>query len=505
MVWLNDAQHYMDNPRTSEKVAAQLRALLTSPERRPVLVLGTLWPEFVDRYTALPMTAFGDDDPYNGTRDLLAGCMLSVPDAFREEELNQAAVLAQADPLLADSLTRTAITGQVTQDLAGAPELLRRYTSAAPPSRALLEAAMDARRLGVGLHLSRDFLSNAAVGYLKDQEFNQLSENWVDEAYADLARPVHGKQAPLTRARLRPSFLPSGDVAAPPCPPQAAVVFRLADYLEQYGRDTRRGYCPPDSFWHAAGAHTTASAELSDLARAAQRLGQHAWAHHLRYRAFEAGDPIALYALALIRLRAGDETQSRKLLRQAADAGCVEALYDLALLLEQNGDSAGAEVTALEAAQSGGIETLYDLAVLRERTGDVNGAQRSYQQAAEAGDLHALIELARLREEYGARNVAHTLYQRAAEAGDLYALVSLTRMREEDGDKDGAEALALDAAASGYTNALYELAQLRERAGDPAGAAALYQRAAETGDITAATLIEQRRRGRHQDGQCSER
>ena len=48
VVWLNEAQFYLDTPagELGERVAAGLRELLRDPGRAPVLVLGTLWPEF---------------------------------------------------------------------------------------------------------------------------------------------------------------------------------------------------------------------------------------------------------------------------------------------------------------------------------------------------------------------------------------------------------------------------------------------------------------------------
>jgi hypothetical protein len=48
---------------------------------------------------------------------------------------------------------RSAPDGAVIQFLAGAPELLARYRHAPPAAAALIGAAMDARRLGMGAGL----------------------------------------------------------------------------------------------------------------------------------------------------------------------------------------------------------------------------------------------------------------------------------------------------------------------------------------------------------------
>ena len=56
MVWLNEAQFYLDPAEAGlgERVAAGLRELLRDPARAPVLVLATLWPGFWDTLTTRP-------------------------------------------------------------------------------------------------------------------------------------------------------------------------------------------------------------------------------------------------------------------------------------------------------------------------------------------------------------------------------------------------------------------------------------------------------------------
>ena len=48
VIWLNEAQHYLLTPTNElgERVAAGLRELLRDPGRGPVLLLGTIWPEY---------------------------------------------------------------------------------------------------------------------------------------------------------------------------------------------------------------------------------------------------------------------------------------------------------------------------------------------------------------------------------------------------------------------------------------------------------------------------
>ncbi|MFF7127274.1 helix-turn-helix domain-containing protein [Streptomyces sp. NPDC008240] len=204
VVWLNEAQHYLGHPQTGERIAAALHTLLTSTDCGPVLVLGTLWPEYADALTNLADP--GRPDPHSRVRELLTRRTLTVPDTFDEAALRAASALARdGDLFWADALTRAHTHRRITQDLAGAPELVRRYEQGTPPVRALLQAAMDARRLGVGLHLPLAFLIDAAMDYLSDDDYDQLTEDWAAAAFAALARPsTAGKPrcaVPLTAPR----------------------------------------------------------------------------------------------------------------------------------------------------------------------------------------------------------------------------------------------------------------------------------------------------------------
>ncbi|MFJ5548574.1 tetratricopeptide repeat protein [Streptomyces sp. NPDC093225] len=518
VVWLNEAQHYLGDPTAGERIAAAVHQLLVDETRGPVLVLGTLWPEYAHRYASLPVP--GEDDRYSRVRELLAGCTPTVPDVFDATDLAKAALLAaQGDRLLASALTRARGSGRVTQDLAGAPELLRRYEQATPGARALLEAAMDARRLGVGLHLPQAFLTDATPDYLSQSDYDQLTDDWIETAYAELAEPVHGKQAPLSHTTPKPARHPPipSTVADTQTPEPEGPVVRLADYLEQHGRTTRRHLCPPNSFWHAAHTHLTHPNDLNNLTGAAEVRYRLQWAHYLRHRAADQGSPDALYRLAVMREEAGDQKGAKRLLRQAADRGGAYALYRLAVMREEAGDQEGAEDLARQAADHGSTDALYRLAVIREEAGNQKGAEDLARQAADHGsglalyslavmreeagnqegaeDLarqaddrghtDALYRLAVIREEAGNQKGAKRLLRQAADHGDTNALGRLAVMREEAGNQEGAEDLARQADDRGHTDALYCLAVMREEAGDQEGAKRLLRQAADHGDTNA--------------------
>ncbi|MFD9356472.1 hypothetical protein [Streptomyces sp. NPDC060031] len=501
VVWLNEAQHYLGDPQVGERVAAALHALLIDPSRGPVLILGTLWPEYDDSYTAMPRP--DGPDPHSRVRELLAGRTMTVPDVFDQDALGTAAILAEGgDRLLADALTRTGADGRVAQDLAGAPELLRRYQHGTPAVRALLEAAMDARRLGMGLHLPQAFLTDAAADYLTDHDWDQLTNDWAEAAYAELARPVHGKQAPLYRTNPRPTRRPpvrptAATAAAPPTGP----MLRLADYLEQHGRAARRLLCPPASFWDAAHTHLTDPDDLNNLAEAAEARGRLQWAHHLRLRAARSGHTRAMIKLAWRRESDGDREGTEALYRQAADAGDPSAVRFLGQMREAAGDQENAEAFYRQAADAGEADALRGLARLREEVGDWAGAEAFYREATEAGDTNAFTDLVSMREQAGDRLGAERYARQGVDAGDPFPLTNLSVMREEVGDRESAEALAREAVSAGDANALLELGRMRERERDREGADVAYRQAAEAnGGLTIAQIARMREEAGDEEG-----
>ncbi|MCZ4122748.1 hypothetical protein [Streptomyces sp. H39-S7] len=72
VVWLNESQYYLMPEREplGELIAAGLRTLLGDPSRGPVLVLGTIWPEYYERLMEEPRPH--GPDPHAQARKLLS-------------------------------------------------------------------------------------------------------------------------------------------------------------------------------------------------------------------------------------------------------------------------------------------------------------------------------------------------------------------------------------------------------------------------------------------------
>ena len=158
VVWLNEAQRFLltADPAEGEQLAAALRRIMHSPERRPVLILVTLWPKYWDQLTSEPHDGQRDLHPH--ARHVLDGTSVRVPVTFEPKDRENLKEASTLDARLAQAMEH-AEQHQVTQYLAGVPALIQRYQTAAPPVRALIDAAMDIRRLGYGEHMplvSRD-------------------------------------------------------------------------------------------------------------------------------------------------------------------------------------------------------------------------------------------------------------------------------------------------------------------------------------------------------------
>jgi hypothetical protein len=297
VVWLNEAQFYLDVQETGlgERVAAGLRELLRDPARAPVLVLATLWPQYWGALTARPD---GSPDRCPQARELLAGNDIAVPTVFTAE---QVAKLIEAKDVRLVLAAKSAADGQVVQFLAGAPELLSRYRNAPPGARAVIQAAMDARRLGMGVTLPHAFLADAAPGYLTDTEWDWLSEDWLQQALAYASMPCKGIRGTLARIRQRPGsshMSPrSKDSADQPAESASKPAYRLADYLDQHGRIRRTTFIPPTQFWAAAAAHALPGHQAALGAAAADR-GLYRAAAQLHKNAVGCGDPRSAIWLA---------------------------------------------------------------------------------------------------------------------------------------------------------------------------------------------------------------
>jgi uncharacterized protein YidB (DUF937 family) len=457
VVWLNEAQFYLDPAEAGlgERVAAGVRELLRDPGRAPVLVLATVWPRFWDALTGRPARG---EDRHAQARELLAGHDITVPAAFTPAQMSQLARAADARLALA---ARSARDGAVIQFLAGAPELLTRYRNAPPTAAALIRAAMDARRLGMGAGLPQAFLEAAAPGYLTDAEWDALGEDWLEQALAYTAVPCKGARGPLTRIRPRPARharhrgdQPASTAAA------TGPLYRLADYLDQHGRAHRASQIPPAEFWAAAAAHA-APGDQAALGDAADARGLDRDAAQLHKNAAASGNPDAVYYLS--RPPACLRADPRPAHWAAAHAPLDDPGGVASLLLRLRAAGAREQAAALLARDpaahapldhTGGVARLLDS--LREAGADEQAAALLARDPAAHADLDQPGDVARLLDSLrkaGADEQAAALLARdpAAHAplDDSISVARLLDRLQKAGAREQAAALASQLPAAG--------------------------------------------------------
>ncbi|MFJ6636714.1 hypothetical protein ACIQMR_35920 [Streptomyces sp. NPDC091376] len=409
VIWLNESQHYFLTPANAvgERLAAGMRTLLQDPDRAPVLILGTLWPEYWHILTASPTP--GKADAYAQARALLTGHDLTVADAFTDLDLDALRTLADEDPRLAFAAER-AKQGQITQYLAGAPALIERYNNAAPAAKALISAAMDARRVGHGLALPRDLLEAAAEGYLTEQQYDLLPEEWFEQALAYATEPLRGACGPLTRIRPRrdrPGF--------------AQPHYRLADFLDQHGHQVRHATVIPNALWNALTDHGI-RADLAAPAFHAQSRGLLRLAFVLYRAAYDAGDATVPRRVAQMLSLAGRTEEATHWYRHAAEV----ALRESALAEGRPREAHREEVTEwLKDLWDPGADTAAVRLMAEE--GGIEDALTWLRARAEKGNLGAPMEAARLLEGAGRGDEILAWYQAGAQAGSLSAVGSAAR------------------------------------------------------------------------------
>ncbi|MGR6998649.1 hypothetical protein ACU686_12005 [Yinghuangia aomiensis] len=489
MVWLNEAQRYFREPGTDagRQVATALRTLLARARdgAGPLLVLATLWKE---HWGALTSPAEGSEDPYAQQRELLLGTGLHtvVPGRFTDDELKALHTAAVGDPQLRLAVEQTQGSGEIAQFLAGSLYLLDRYENAPPGAKALLHAAMDYRRLGHSELLKLDLLVDAAPGYLTDREWDELPNDWPAEALAYCTKRRHGVRPPLYRVRPRPRAGSS---------PGAPDLFRLTDYLEQFGRAERRSLCPPAAFWESAARHARPP-DLEPLAQAAKVRGRLGYAFvfaRLTTSDTEgaAGSyPGALQFQADLLQRAGHEDEALELLDDLATAGHPSGLLHLAQELSMFGDwddQGGVQLTrpywedavrlTVKVAEQGHSAAYGDLVQLYEEVGDDDLAQVWEQRLLDAEDGAAMLSVASTTKD---RERRIRMARRAMALGEACAAMPLIDMYEGEGDHVRAEEVADHAPRTADFDARLYLAW-EVRGEDPARAERLVRPVAAEG------------------------
>lgn len=459
VLWLDELRDFLAGGN-GPAVAAALRRLLASEHR--VVALGTLWPEDWQAH------AGNDAEPHQGSsavRELLGRAVrVDVPPQFSAMEWDR----AREQRTLAFAVESCSTTRKLTQFLAATPHLLRRYADADPYCKALLTAAMDARRLGYRALFTSRFLKHASVGYLDERSRVSPPRDWYARALHYATTEVKGAVAPLTPLRTAPGV-------------GAADGFQLADSLEEHARSARSQVTVPAEVWDALVAAAEDPDDLERLGMAAQSRGYFRYMNLFCRPAAAQGRGTALHLVMRYLEGQGRAEEAIALRIAAAEAGDSYEMERLAWHWERRGQRDKAKEVWRRAAEESDTTAQSGLAGVLARDGDVAAAETWWRTAAEAGHAGAMRELAQSLEARGLGRDAELWWRRAADAGEWLAAHRLTRLLRESGRGDETVEIWRPRAALNDTEAVIELARALEAAGDPIAAAEWWQRAIDKG------------------------
>ncbi|MEU4331445.1 tetratricopeptide repeat protein [Nonomuraea dietziae] len=438
VIWLDALQRYLDGPNKLRPATA--RALL----QRGAVLVATLWPEPHRAYTAtLPA---GQPNLYADERELLGlADVAHIGETFSPAERERARQTAEAGDVRIALALRSNDYG-LTQVIAAAPQLIDRWKGADAYAAAVLNAAIDATRLGVASPLPAALLRQAAPGYCDARQRAKAKPNWFETALAYLTEELRGAAAAL------------GPVASSGDDMGQAAGYMVADYLQQHVGHARRTAKVPATCWQALTDHLTDPGELARVGDAAEGRLLYGYAKPLYQRAACAGHQHAAKWLADLLARQGHEEEALAVLRELVTAGDGGASFLLADLLADLGRTA--ELRELIAA--GDRDASWRLADLLARQGQEEEALAVWRELIAAGDDYAFFRLAELLIELGREDEAITVLRQrdAAVVGDESAAQLLADLLIELGQEEEALAVWQELADAGDDYASWKLAEL---------------------------------------------
>lgn len=418
-LWLDEIHRFLSGDR-GEQAAAHLREVLNDPRRGPLLVLGTTWPGLWADLVK-PRKDGDRGDTHAQARALLTGKHYRVPDTFEDTDMPELRRLAAADPRLKEALEQGK-PGRITQYLAGGRALIDRYETATALQRALIESAMDVRRLGHDIPLPRILLEASIRYYLSADQYDLVADGDIEHALAELSEPRRGTRGPLTPVTFRE---PGG-------PRVLTDDVRLADYLDQHGRKERRTKAPPAGLWDALVDHAARDSFIA-LAEAARDRGHLRVALRLLAARVEAGVPGAAVAAAQFLEEEGRPDDALLWCLPLAEAGNVAAMGRVAGLMEATRPDV-AVAWHRKAAEAGGRYGWLYAGMLLRRAGELLEAEVCLRRAVDAGVHGGRAELAHLLQQAGRTEEALVHLQQEAEASGGYAVVETAALMRERGD-----------------------------------------------------------------------
>ncbi|WP_456506254.1 tetratricopeptide repeat protein [Arthrobacter sp. UYCu723] len=398
-----------------------------------------------------------------------------------------------------------------------AVELLDAGRSTNPVGRALVLAAIDWQRSGIGELVPEATVRDLASSYmdglkpLPSDEDIEAGLKWATaktvggNLFALLARTEDGSLQPfdylvdhiaasgepiprqlwqtaaqsdvraglLNNAGITAQFTGQDDIAsvfferaAHMGDPDAMVNYAIA--LERQDRISEA------KAWDTKAAEAGYPRGLTGLGVNLLREGKTEDAEKLFRQAATVGDGSAMTNLGHILIGRGETAEGIEWHKRAAEAGSALGMTNYGLQLELQGDSAAAEVWYRRAESKGDGAALFQLAMLANKQGKTNEVEPLLRKAVKRGNPSAMGWLGSIMAAKGEKQEADKLFERAADRGGAVGLAMVGRKLAEEGNYDEAEKLFRRAAEAKLPWAITGLGVIYARTGRTEEAKAQY-------------------------------
>ncbi|MEU8182109.1 hypothetical protein AB0B86_15250 [Micromonospora sp. NPDC049047] len=440
IVWVDELLPLLIDPDLSMRA---FRDLISNPDR-PVIIVGTMWPEHHDQLSEQPAQA--QPDPFQAARRLLKlARRWDLPASLSEAEFNETRSLSDVDPRI-DEAAHYAVAGQSPiAVLACAPDLISRFTTAPnSPGRLVVEAAVEARLSGHSKVVPADLLQRLATVRMTPEDKATSPADWFNDAITWARQPVCG-----VVSLLKPYAREIGVLAG----------YEVSDIVASHV--WRSGFTPRNvqaSTW-ALLADTTDIESCLFIGFNALRSGHvHSGQKALRHCA-QQGVGHAATMLGLSYLDGGNLVEALTWLTTSYDYGEPDAAALIAVVYHSRGETDEARRWLTIAAEAGDRSAMFGLGQLHEDQGDDTGAFHWYRQSLDRGFVPAASGLGGLHAKRGEDEQAMAFWKRAAAGGEPMAMMNLARYDLNMGKTLGAERWWRAAAELGVVEAMGMLAE----------------------------------------------
>lgn len=452
VVWLDDLERYIDDPKNLK--SRWLEALVSGGN----VILATM------RETAYERFRPSGDLPSTQWQLLAEFVLVRLVD---DEEERRRLAIESGDATAGEGIFRYGLGAY----LGGGPLAVDAFQSARnahPLAYALIRAAVDWRRSGIGEYIPQTTARSLVEAYLNRKE---LAEN--REELSDAIQWATSWKTGRDALRL---LAPNEEG------------WRVFDYVLDYVSSERLPI--PDGTWDAIVLADAPASNLTAAARTAFILMRTPQAETLFARAASLGDPDAMVGLGIILDDRQEVTEAERLFREAAALGGVYTTSVLGMFLRRYGASAEAEELLREAADSGEPYAMNQLAILLREKGESQEAERLWRDAAALGVADATFNLGVSLHERGETEAGELLLRDAVAQGNADAMTYVAVLLDRRGEPANAEALWRDAVALGQTKAMIHLAMFLSRRGTTDEPLHLLRDAVASGDADAEPILQ---------------